>query len=386
MALALWRGLRDRSETDRRFVLAALEKARRAAHEPSRMVSVTTDAAWAVLRRFLNDPAASSSSSKSYRQWRPLQRDQDQLPSEATLRRRLGDGSWTTLLDRAQERFKADVTVRRLTALGPFFTVEEIVEGIQNWLATHAGASRLRDFLADCRERMADPDYQGPRLPLSRGAIDRRGGWRRLLEKADTDGALRRAALPPAAKGPTDDVIHVSSRPGRAVYSSQQVKDFLMRAQAAEGLWLSRRAYDRLARQWRRDLLAAGAPPWVPCAHTVCDLLGMAWGVALAWAAEVPPAVVSEAGSGYGHKRSAEALEAQVSQAMDELGEDLTIGQFHERRLALRAAGRRDVCCTRSISDRLGNGSWPVAMERVRQQRAAAPAEASATTAFKRAA
>jgi hypothetical protein len=398
LAIAFWQQLRGRSETDRRFVLAGLETARRAGRAEDRKAKAEAekadlDAVWTVFFAFASDPSITSTSAKSYRRWHALQPDKEDLPSEATLRRLLGDGSWSRLLENANMRYRADATVRRLTALGPFFTREEILAAIQAWLGGLSGEARLSDFLADCQTQLEALGHEAPRLPRSESPIRRLGGWQHLLDGADPDGALRQQSrqradsadetgAPPRRKRTTHSRSRStcpSTHGGRKPYTRAEAKDFLTRAQAEEAVWLTKAAYNALAREWRTQLMAAGKPPRVASAYLICKVLKMPWLEALAWSAGDEAGVPARFGQG--RKHSDEFIEAAASAAMDELGENLGLEAYEQRRLRLKASGIGDIPSERNVRDRLGSGSWPVAMQRVRRLRAGARSARAAKAA-----
>lgn len=375
----LWYLLRDRSETDRRFVLADLISDMRQVATGPRAFGVTLpdlDALWEVFWRFVR--AEVGLSARAYRRWRDGQSDRDEIPGEASLRRHLGDGSWIAVLVAARLEVQADPLAQRFVAVGGKFSHEEVVAAVRGWLETVAGLPRINVFLRDAKATMRQPSYDGPRLPRSNVPINRAGGWQRVLEAADPEGELRRAAMgrvdSPQPWADSNGFKHTyPSVRVRSTYTEKEIRACINRAQSESGDdWVRAQAYDNLARGWRIELLQAGMAPRAPGSARIQQMLGMSWIEALRWAGDLQ----GPWPSGYGQGRPFTRQEAQdcLNAAMDARGEELRILAYRDWRQArLREAadaGAPTVIPGATVIARLlGDGSFPRAVERAQCQR-----------------
>jgi hypothetical protein len=375
----LWYLLRDRSETDRRFVLGDLISDMRPSQTGPRAFGVAVPDAgelWEAFWRFAR--AERGLSARAYRRWRAQQSDRDEIPGEASLRRHLGDGSWTSVLVNARLELDADPLAQRFVALGGKFSQEEVIGSVRRWLQTVAGLPRINVFLRDAKATMRQPGYDGPRLPRSNVPINRAGGWRHVLEAADPDGQLRRAAMArvdsPQPQADTNAFKHTyPSVRVRTTYTEQEIRACINRAQSESGnQWVRAQAYDNLARGWRIEMLHAGQAPRAPGSARIQRLLGMSWIEALRWAGDLK----GPWPSGYGQGRAFTKQEAfdSLNAAMDDRGEDLRIMSYRDWRQAqLRRAadtGAPTVLPSATVIAHLvGGGSFPAAVKRVLRTR-----------------
>jgi hypothetical protein len=388
-AVELWYALRDRSETDRRFVLAALisdpmpwELARQSVSNGRGARQIDIAPLWAAFWRFVE--ASSEHSNKAYRRWRALQSDGDDLPSASTLMRHLGEGSWTNLLVLARLRLGADPLAQRLVARGAAFSRAEVVGAVELWLGELIGPAMINVFVRDVQATLATGSYRGPRLPRSSSPIMRFGGWAALLDEADPDESLRRAAharlaglSPTVDRRGSNGFVYtpvVAHGPGIVVapYSRAELRSWIRRAQALLGDWTAAPAYDRLVRTWREEQLRSGLRPRVPGSARAQQLLGMSWLEALRWAGDLQGPWPKHHGGGRQCTRQ-ELIDA-VDAAMDEMGEDLSCiayGRWREQRQqAAPAAGRAiRVPSASAVAANLGDGSFPGAMAFMRARR-----------------
>ena len=345
LARAVMRVLTHRDDADLRFVFAAVARRVRPEGDGRR------ESALVALERCATELGVTEPTMRKYAAWRENSDAQRGAPSVQQIRT-LFDGSWGRAVQAMPQVPGSDPLVRRLAAKGPKFTDAECCNALNRWHAETGDFTAMSYKAWARRTREAEGTV---RIPASCDPIrDRFGSWVAALDTAGIERGPRgpRCGRPQRVRGATRDEVAAGLRTAyedlREPFTQTRYDAWVARKAGAHG--------------------GSDAPFRLVSGGTVCEMFDR-WSNAVA---EV-----------LGHRRDAAVALRQRKIRFSEtdlarawwachrtLGEPPSLSHYVRWRNAEAERTGFEVWppSSSSISQRLGNGSWRRASERLQAQ------------------